>query len=1093
MTDQARFARRAVRALCLLSALLLPSATPAQVVKPPLLVARPPTHVPPAVAEPVAVPISLTGSDGSGLEIVSITASAVIEDPLAFTELRLVFKNPEPRIREGRFRITLPSGATVSRFAMRIGDRFQEGEVVEQQAARVAYEDFLHRRQDPALLETEAGNEFSARVFPIPANATKELILSYSQELTRRDEPYRLPLRGLPKLGALSIRALVSKAVAGTAQPASSLGGQRAQHEVVEVDKRDFMPDRDFEVVHNGSAARLGLRHDNLVAARIVPLAESGARDPVSSLFVLIDTSASRALGLRDEIAATEGLLAELAKAADAQLTVAAFDQEVTTIYTGKARAVGDSVAKAVTARRALGASDLDGALRWLSGALAKQRHTRVLLVTDGVATVGGIGADKLRPQVKALAALGVERLDVLAVGGIRDDQLLSRLVTAGLAHDGVVLDSARPADLLAQKLTRATRSGLTVQIDGAGWVWPNVLNGVQPGDEVVVYADLPADRQFGIKIAGAPLKLAGALASVERPLLERAWVKARIGRLAEQRDNASASDADLADALKKQAIELSTKYRVLSPFTSLLVLETEQDYARFGIERRALADILTVGPAGITLLQRGGSAPVVAQPVIAQIASEPSDGVAEGGNAQVRQRAAPPPPPSSPSPAKSSAARDDRRMEEAAASSGGALADRLGAAEEDKGFGSAGQGVGGGGQSPRGGPGQSAPAAQAAARPAAAPAPVPMPSTTAELARERSAPRVARDEAAPRASEPEREERAEPSRRMAAAPAAKRAQQAPIEGELKNVLDLLRAGKKQAALALALSWRERDAGDVLALVALGESWESLGQMDAAARAYGSIVDLFPGRADMRRFAGERLERVRGAAALALAVDTYRKAVEQRPDHPASHRLLGFALLKQGHARAAFEALLVGAQRSYPSGRFRGVERILAEDLGLAAAAWMKQEPALASDIRERLTRAGGQLENAPSLRFVLNWETDANDVDFHIHDGKGGHASYSAMHLPSGGDLYADVTTGYGPECFTIRGPKSGRAFPYRLQAHYYSRGPMGYGMGKLQVIEHDGRGGLSFEERPFVVMQDGAFVELGSVRGGGVLAIAQ
>ena len=75
----------------------------------------------------------------------------------------------------------------------------------------------------------------------------------------------------------------------------------------------------------------------------------------------------------------------------------------------------------------------------------------------------------------------------------------------------------------------------------------------------------------------------------------------------------------------------------------------------------------------------------------------------------------------------------------------------------------------------------------------------------------------------------------------------------------------------------------------------------------AAARAYGSIIDLFPGRADLRRFAGERLERVRGAAALALAIDTFRKAVEQRPDHPASHRLLGFALLKAGRPHEAFD------------------------------------------------------------------------------------------------------------------------------------------------------------------------------------------
>lgn len=1071
-----------------MSAFLLPSATPAQVGRPPLLVARPPTHIPTALPvskpAPTPVPISLTGSDGSGLEIVSISASSVIEDPLAFTELRLVFKNPEPRVREGRFRITLPSGATVSRFAMRIGDRFQEGEVVEQQAARVAYEDFLHRRQDPALLETEAGNEFSARVFPIPAHATKELILSYSQELTRSDEPYRLPLQGLPKLGALSIRALVSKAVALTGAPASSLGGQRAQHEVIEVDKHDYMPDRDFEVAHSGSASRLGLRHDNLVAARIVPLAENGSRDPVPSLFVLIDTSASRALGLRDELAATEGVLNELAKASDAPLTVAAFDQEVSPIYSGTLRARGDSVHKAVFARRALGASDLDGALGWLAGTLGKQRHARVLLVTDGVATAGNIGADKLRPRVKALGALGVTRLDVLAVGGIRDEALLSRLVTAGLANDGVVLDSARPVELLSQKLTRATRSGLTVQVDGAGWVWPNVLNGVQPGDEVVVYADLPSDKPFGIKVAGAPLKLAGALAAVERPLLERAWVKARIGRLSEQRDNAMASDADLADALKKQAIELSTKYRVLSPFTSLLVLETEQDYARFGIERRALADILTVAPTGVALLRRADLAPVIASPVVPQVATEPVDVGSDAPAVRTRSAA---PPSALPAPAKSSAARDDDRrpQREGAASSGGAMADTFGQGEGS--LGASGRGIGGGGApASRGGPGQSTaplpahPRAEQAASSLARPEP---PSAVMDRAEE-----------APREREAELSEVARaPSRRMAAEPAEKRARQAPVEGELKKVLELARAGKKQAALSLALAWRERDAGDVLALVALGESWESLGDLTSASRAYGSIIDLFPGRADMRRFAGERLERVRGAAALALAVDTYRKAVEQRPDHPASHRLLAFALLKQGHARAAFEALVVGAQRSYPSGRFRGVERILAEDLGLAAAAWIKQEPALATEIRERLARAGGHVEDAPSLRFVLNWETDANDVDFHIHDGKGGHASYSSMHLPSGGELYADVTTGYGPECFTIRGPKSGRAFPYRLQAHYYSRGPMGYGMGKLEVIEHDGRGGLTFEERPFVVMQDGAFVELGSVRGGATLAVAK
>src|SRR5258708_2035329 len=91
-----------------------------------------------------APPVSLTSSDGVGLRITSMQARAAIEDPLAFTELRFTFHNPEPRQIEGQFEITLPPGAAVSRFAMRQSWGWQEGEVVELQAARQAYEDFLY-------------------------------------------------------------------------------------------------------------------------------------------------------------------------------------------------------------------------------------------------------------------------------------------------------------------------------------------------------------------------------------------------------------------------------------------------------------------------------------------------------------------------------------------------------------------------------------------------------------------------------------------------------------------------------------------------------------------------------------------------------------------------------------------------------------------------------------------------------------------------------------------------------------------------------------------------------------------------------------
>src|SRR5262245_26884970 len=74
-----------------------------------------------------AAPISLTASDGTGLRLLSLRARGVVEGPLAFTELWLTFQNPRAQTLEGRFAITLPPGASVSRFAMRQETGWQEG------------------------------------------------------------------------------------------------------------------------------------------------------------------------------------------------------------------------------------------------------------------------------------------------------------------------------------------------------------------------------------------------------------------------------------------------------------------------------------------------------------------------------------------------------------------------------------------------------------------------------------------------------------------------------------------------------------------------------------------------------------------------------------------------------------------------------------------------------------------------------------------------------------------------------------------------------------------------------------------------------
>ncbi|MFO0591843.1 MAG: VIT domain-containing protein [Polyangiaceae bacterium] len=1113
--------------------------------------------IPAPVAE--SIPLSLTASDGTGLKLVSLKGRAVIDDPLAFTELTLVFENPNDRVLEGTFSMVLPQGAAISRFAMRNDMGFQEGEIVEKQQARVAYEDFLHRRQDPALLEQAAGNEFSARVFPIPARGRKELIVSYSQELSKR-RPFTIPLKGMPEIGSVDIEAHV----AGKAAP------------VLSVSKQGLKPEGDFKVDPSLLGDRAGLRNGNLVLARVTPMVGSSP-EPLTGALFLVDTSASRALGMAEQGRILKQLAAGIAKASGAKtpVMVAAYDQAVEPIFAGGAGDVGDDTIGRIRQRLALGASNLEAALAFAGEQARAHSLSRVVLLTDGVATAGQTSGEKLREKVAALRTAGVERIDAVALGGIRDDDLLKSLVNAGLPRGGVVVDGAMTEEEQWRRLNEATRSDIAVKVENAVFTFPSKIDGVQAGDEVLVYANVPEDKPVRITIGNGPATTPD-LAKVERPLLERAWVGAKIKSLVERERVEGASPA-----LSREIVGLSTQYRVMSPKTSLLVLETDWDYQRFGIDRRALADILITDGANVSLMHRVTPAPPKPPPVVVvQKKPEPPKpkpvatakaptvrsagaSVSGGGSGQgfgsghgrlggSHATASAPAPAMKRDPdsfgggmfapgtvsgggAGFAVGADPRPSAGAAAPS--PMRDRAEEAKEK-----ASEQVSACCGPPRTQPprdaavdeGSAGPMASAAPTAAATGAPVARPVTTpttpAATATSPStppaapasnssgsaqgygylfsddparppagaaalAPRDERPSSGPRpAAEPAPAASIvpDPSGRFAADsevdmdgdPSLSNVGPAPYTGNFKAVMDLIARGRVEDAIVAAFEWRKKEPGDVMALIALGEGFEAAGDVAQAARCYGSIIDLFSSRADLRRFAGERLDRLRLGTALDLASDTYQKAEEERPDHPASHRLYAYALLRRGQPEQAFEAIVRGIHQRYPAGRFAGVDRILREDLGLIGAAWARLDPKREEDIQTRVRTEGGAIENEPSIRFVLNWETDANDVDFHIRDGKGGHAFYSAPDLPSGGSLYADVTTGYGPECFTIRGKLDSLSYPYRLQAHYYSRGPMGYGMGKLEIVTHDGRGKLTFEERPFIVMVDRAFVDLGTVQ---------
>ena len=88
------------------------------------------------------------------------------------------------------------------------------------------------------------------------------------------------------------------------------------------------------------------------------------------------------------------------------------------------------------------------------------------------------------------------------------------------------------------------------------------------------------------------------------------------------------------------------------------------------------------------------------------------------------------------------------------------------------------------------------------------------------------------------------------------------------------------------------------------------------------------------------------------------------------------------------------------------------VQQILVEDNAVIASYLLVHAPAQRAYVKARLR---GALPTRPTIRFVLSWETDANDVDLHVRDRNDGHAFYAQRDLPSGGRLLDDLTDGFG------------------------------------------------------------------------------
>eukprot|EP01116_Phalansterium_solitarium_P016576 TRINITY_DN3872_c0_g2_i2.p1 TRINITY_DN3872_c0_g2~~TRINITY_DN3872_c0_g2_i2.p1 ORF type:complete len:931 (-),score=218.55 TRINITY_DN3872_c0_g2_i2:13-2805(-) len=157
------------------------------------------------------------------VDLVSLSVTVVTCGFLAETRVTAEFRNSTDTDLEGELVFPLDEGSTVCGYAVDIKGVMVEAAVCEKETARKAFEtEVREKRAGPAMIESVVGNTFKTRIYPLPRHGTRTVCITFSSELTdtsrSRELKYFFPLL-LKKAVPLISLHIESDVPAGAAKP----------------------------------------------------------------------------------------------------------------------------------------------------------------------------------------------------------------------------------------------------------------------------------------------------------------------------------------------------------------------------------------------------------------------------------------------------------------------------------------------------------------------------------------------------------------------------------------------------------------------------------------------------------------------------------------------------------------------------------------------------------------------------------------------------------------------------------------------------------------------------------------------------------
>ncbi len=525
-----------------------------------------------------------------------------IKDQVVTTRVDQVFVNDNPWTAEGTYIFPLPQGAAVSDFVMWVDGKAVHGEILEADEARTIYDDVVRRMKDPALLEYVGRKALKASVFPIPPGEERKIELEYSQILPVENGlvHYIYPL-STERFSSRPLEDLVVRAQIESREPLKAVYSSRHEvsidreddyHALLGLEQSDVLPDRDFELFYTISSEKIGLNllsfkeegQDGfflLLAAPDVKVNEEEI--VVKDIILVLDTSGSM-----------QGEKMDQAKEAARYVLdhLNPLDRFAIVSFATTTRSFSPSLEPAAQADKgkdfldrleAMGSTDINRAMIEAVGLAEEVRPTTLIFLTDGLPTEGVTVTGAILDNVARESPDNV-RIFSFGVGDDVDTDLLDQISM----DNGGASTYVRPGEEIDEEVSAFYRKVKIPVLSDLSLDWGDIIV-----DQVYPQRipDLFAGSQLillGRYREGGPAKitLKGMVNQEERSytyedlsfrkeggddFIPRLWATRAVGYYLTQIRLYGEKQEWIGSI-----VSLSTRYGIITPYTSFLVQEKD-------------------------------------------------------------------------------------------------------------------------------------------------------------------------------------------------------------------------------------------------------------------------------------------------------------------------------------------------------------------------------------------------------------------------------------------------------------------------------------------------------------------------------------